>query len=77
MEVHPILTPVLSILDELELLPGQRMEGVGYAETFVRIVLMRCIRRRSPKVRSRAACNWCSAGFWRRCGITGSTPWET
>ena len=43
VEVHAILAPVVSVLDEVEFLPGQWMEGVGYAETFVRTVLIRCI----------------------------------
>ena len=42
MVVHAILSPVLAVFDQLELLAAQRMERMRYAEVFARTALMRC-----------------------------------
>jgi hypothetical protein len=42
MQVDPILTPVLAVRDELEILTGQRMEQVGYPDTSVPIIWIGC-----------------------------------
>lgn len=41
MKVHPILTPVVTIGDQLEALAFQRMMGMDYLETRIRTVTMR------------------------------------
>jgi hypothetical protein len=41
VEVHPILTPVVAVFQQLKLAPEQRMERMGYAEMFLRTALMR------------------------------------
>jgi hypothetical protein len=43
VKVHPILTPVVAVFQQLKLAPEQGMEGMGYAEMFLGTVLMRCI----------------------------------
>ena len=42
MEADPVLTPVLAVRDELEVLTGQRMEQVGYPDTSVPIIWIGC-----------------------------------
>jgi len=43
VKVHPILTPVVAVFQQLKLAPEQRMEGMGYAEMLLRTAVMRCI----------------------------------
>lgn len=42
MEVHSILTPVVAIGDQLELLAFQRMVWMGDLKACIRMVTMRC-----------------------------------
>jgi hypothetical protein len=42
VEVDPVLTPVVAIRDQLELLSSQGMVRVGYLEVGIRNVTMRC-----------------------------------
>jgi hypothetical protein len=42
VEVNPILAPVVAIRDQLELLASQRMVRMGYLETGIGNVAMRC-----------------------------------
>ena len=42
LEVHTILTPVVPVLHEFELLLEQRVIGMGYLKTLRRSVLRRC-----------------------------------
>ena len=42
VEVDPVLTPVLAVLDELEVPAGQRVERVRYPDAPVPIVRIRC-----------------------------------
>ena len=42
VQVNPVLTPVLAVRDELELLPGQRMEPVRHPHTSVLIIRTGC-----------------------------------
>ncbi len=42
VEMDPVLTPVLPVRDELEVLPGQRMETVRHPHTSVPVIWMGC-----------------------------------
>jgi hypothetical protein len=42
VEVNPILTPVVAICDQLELLPSQRMVWVDDFKSGIAMVVMRC-----------------------------------
>ena len=42
VKVHPILTPVVAVFQQLKLSPEQRMERMGYPEMSLRTALMRC-----------------------------------
>jgi hypothetical protein len=42
VQVDPVLTPVLTVRDELEVPAGQRMEQMGYPDTSVPIIWMEC-----------------------------------
>jgi hypothetical protein len=40
--MDPVLTPVLTVRDELEVLAGQRVEPVRHPHTSVPIIWIRC-----------------------------------
>ena len=42
VEMNPVLAPVLTVRDELEVPAGQRMERVRHPDTSVPIIRMRC-----------------------------------
>ena len=42
MQADPVLTPVLAVLDELEVPPGQRVERVRHPDASVPIVRIGC-----------------------------------
>src|SRR5439155_20309396 len=41
-EIHAILAPVVTVLDQFELLTESWMERMGYSEILLRTVIMRC-----------------------------------
>jgi hypothetical protein len=42
VEIDSVLAPVLAIVHKFELAPEERMEGMDYAEMFLRTVITGC-----------------------------------